>query len=94
MLQQTPQRLSRWGGETPTNESSGAHVYVGVSVAVAVRLTQLLHDSDPVLMDDLRDGFSVCRRLTSMGAMQMVQSPELMQLPCFGLLTFVPSLLV
>lgn len=45
-------------------------------------------------MDDLRDGFSVCRRLTSMGAMQMVQSPELMQLPCLGLLTFVPSLLV
>lgn len=69
MLQQTPQRLSRWGGETPTNESSGARVYVGVSVAVAVRLTQLLRGSDPVLMDDLRDGFSLCRRLR-MGAVQ------------------------
>lgn len=42
-------------------------VYVGVSVPV--RLTQLLHGSDPVLMDEFRDGFCVCVRASaSMGA--------------------------
>lgn len=42
-------------------------VYVGVSVPV--RLTQLLHGSDPVLMDEFRDGFCVyVRASASMGA--------------------------
>lgn len=44
-------------------------VYVGVSVPV--RLTQLLHGSDPVLMDEFRDGSCVCVRAcasASMGA--------------------------
>lgn len=35
VLQQTPQRLPRWGGETPTNESTGAQCVCGCECACA-----------------------------------------------------------